>query len=530
MPFRQPDWIVSPLSQTTMPPKGTKRKAPAEGPTTRSSRVRRLPAPTTSSSRARRPPTPIRYEDTTDRSLIDRPVDSHIHDAMSEAWAIYEDSRMHTLFDAVSPVRLYKRGTVFNVDESYPSYGSPNVADITESDSEGPLQPYMPENYTYVQFTNPTVSLTLICGVSSPSFRFQCDVTLESFMNWTNGQLHEIKYGRTRKSRKKQRLIWNVKTTRIPVPYARIVHQFLLEDQHGKVDTGHESLRRWTYAQKMLDEFGKELDAFEGTEAQFRSESLTPVLQRQLKGVPDDCARFIRNAIAPHDAKPTISQVTSFYLGLDPLDPIHIPSYRRNLVYIREARWHLAILMGKADVRSIEDFNCTIYNQIDLMNVLKNSPPPCVPGVPPFNEAEVFTIVYGLIEEFFEVELSCVVCEHCPFVIQLLTTSPDSLTFLRRLWRRGRQGPVLHQDPICSLQTMVCWPPPPRWFPATTLGRTVAVASMVERSETRKVTIAIFTRFGWDTRLRLHRYGKDLVVSCLFSRFMQLEFLKSLLP
>jgi len=53
---------------------------------------------------------------------------------------------------------------------------------------------------------------------------------------------------------------------------------------------------------------------------------------------------------------------------------------------------------------------------------------------------------------------------------------------------------------------------------------------MVEGSETRKVTIAIFTKFGWDTRLRLHRYGDDLVVSCLCSCFMQLEFSKSLLP
>jgi len=150
MPFRQPDWVISSLSQTIMPPKGTKRKAPAEGPTTRSSRVRRLPAPTTSSSRARRLPTPTRYEDTTDRSLIGRSVDSHIHDAMSGAWMIYEDSQMYTLFDALSPVRLYKRGTVFNVDdiESYPSYGSRNVADITESDSEGLLQPYAPEDYT----------------------------------------------------------------------------------------------------------------------------------------------------------------------------------------------------------------------------------------------------------------------------------------------------------------------------------------------------------------------------------------------
>jgi hypothetical protein len=85
---------------------------------------------------------------------------------------------------------------------------------------------------------------------------------VDTFLNWTAGQVQEISYGKTQKSPKKQEYRWKMKAKKIPTQYARIVHQFMLEDCHGQTDMGHESLRCRTYVQMMLDRFGQELDAY----------------------------------------------------------------------------------------------------------------------------------------------------------------------------------------------------------------------------------------------------------------------------
>ena len=146
-------------------------------------------------------------------------------------------------------------------------------------------------------------------------------------MNWTADQLHDITYGKTRKVPCKKEYRWKMKKTKVHVQYARIIHQLMLEDEHGQVNTGHEALCRHTYAQMVLDHLGKELDFYRGPLAQFHSKVLTPILQCQLKGVPDVYAPSIRRAIALQNNMPTISQVTKFYLGNNPLSPGCIPSY-----------------------------------------------------------------------------------------------------------------------------------------------------------------------------------------------------------
>ncbi|KAF9646685.1 hypothetical protein BDM02DRAFT_3188657 [Thelephora ganbajun] len=297
-----------------MPPK-TKRRRPTEN----------APAP----RRSRQPPAPNPnpYQHTTDRSLIDKPVHAHIH---------------------------FKRGTEFNEDDDdpYPEYDRRGSGDITESDANGSLQPYKPMDYT-------------------PRYRFDCEVTLESFMNWTEGQLQEITYSKARKQPKKRRYIWTTKTRRIPVLYVRIVHQFILEDAHGKKDMGHKSLHRRTYAQRIPDAYGPS----------------------------------IQSAISLHDGEPTISQVTAFYLGNDPLDPRCIPSYRRNLLYTREAMWHLAVLMGMASRESRKDFSSSLDVHDMIMGGLTVIPCQVTQGIPLFNELDVLAIVTLEIEAFFDREL-----------------------------------------------------------------------------------------------------------------------------
>ena len=78
----------------------------------------------------------------------------------------------------------------------------------------------------------------------------------------------------------------------------------------------------------------------------WRSGVLNPILQRQLQGVNENYRPLVEKAVAKGGKKPTLEQVTKFYLVRDPVDPRWIRTYRRNLLYISEARWHLGVVMG----------------------------------------------------------------------------------------------------------------------------------------------------------------------------------------
>jgi len=350
-----------------------------------------------------------------------KPVDALILPDMP--WVMMEGSQPCILFDAVNPLRQFKRGTVFDatMDDAFPArnYRGDPDPDLTESDEDGVCQPYIPDDHRCV-FSICSLALNLIyASIIRPRYRFECLVTVDSFLSWTAGQLADIKYGKTRKRPRKDSYTWKLKPARIPVQYARIVHQFILEDSHGSVDTAHESLRRKTYAQRMLDELGFELDAFEGTAAKFRSAVLTPVLQRQLRGVPDAYAPSVQAAIGRYGRPPTIAAVTTFYLGVDPLDPRCIPSYRRNLVYIREASWHLSVVMGATDPKSKRAFRESLISHDAIMEALRAMPGRDERTVPPFTEAEVQMLVSSGVHTFFEKELRRVVsaCLLLPSVI-----------------------------------------------------------------------------------------------------------------
>ena len=78
----------------------------------------------------------------------------------------------------------------------------------------------------------------------------------------------------------------------------------------------------------------------------FRSAVLTPILQRQLLGLDDAYTPVVHQAIMGDSEELTIEAVTRFYLKEDPTDPVFIPNYRRNLLYLPIARWHLGRMMG----------------------------------------------------------------------------------------------------------------------------------------------------------------------------------------
>ena len=261
-------------------------------------------------------------------------------------------------------------------------------------------------------------------------------------MNWRAGEVMNIRMAKKVKKVNRRTYTKRWSTKRLPIPYARIVHQLSLEARHGDISDGHEAVRRGGYARRVLDAFGEELTAFKGVAKDFRSKVLTPILQRQLRGIPDNYAPHIRSNISNSRViKPTIAETTAFYLGEDPIDPDFIPSYRRNLLYIREARWALWIVMGLAKVNSKEDYNRSLTAQDKIMEGLTFTRDEVekMPGVnrdildqvmeldttlslqphydgyesdslPRFTYPEVRAIIFEGLEKYFAKELKEVVC------------------------------------------------------------------------------------------------------------------------
>jgi hypothetical protein len=168
----------------------------------------------------------------------------------------------------------------------------------------------------------------------------------------------------------------------------------------------------------------------------WRSKVLTPILQRQLQGIPDPYAPAIHTAISncsrdddddvyedgeDEDANDvvTISDATKFYLGTDPLDPSNLPTFRRNLVYIREVRWYLQMLFENGNLLSDRKcFDRSINNQDYLINTVdddeidedeEEDEEEEDDGVPLLSSAEASTIYFEHLEEFFKEELERVV-------------------------------------------------------------------------------------------------------------------------
>lgn len=398
------------MAPKTRSTKSKKRKAVDDSPPPDDGR----PAPSG-------PPAPsIPYQDITDRSLVTGPVDALIGKRV--VWAMPHRFSMCIVFDSANPLRIFKRGTVFNEqdDDPFPTYTLQDHGNVTETDDEGTLQPYRPEGYKCVHWIYIFTLPSLIYGIIvRPKYRFSCDLKLESFMDWTDGKVHEINYGRLRKIPDKKTLKWSAKIINIHIQYARVIQQFVFEDNHAKQNKGHEALRRRTYAQRVLDRLGMELDSWQRDYAKdgwewshFRSTTLTPILQRQLRGVPDAYGPAIRKAITPSNSIPTIGQATTFYLGVNPLSTGCIPYYRRHLLYVREARWHLAILMGKVDIKSVEDFDRSLRHHDVIMDALCESPRPTPGSIPPLNQVEAVVITVEGIDEFFRQELSWTVSIH----------------------------------------------------------------------------------------------------------------------
>ena len=230
-------------------------------------------------------------------------------------------------------------------------------------------------------------------------------------MTWEPGELRSFDIGTFGEPGGSKVTTW--KTYRILAPYERIIAQLALESDVSTIHNSHETCRRGEYANRVLDLFGEEIESFTGNPSEFFSQVLTPILVRQLRGLHDDSSTTVRAVVAEGKDPATLEQATKFYLTLDPTDPDYIPLYRRQLLTLPIARWHLATVLGLIPKGHRRHYHRFYNDHVIIMQSLDVADPyPIVDeatNIPYLTRTEVAAIVAERLEDFFEHELRFVV-------------------------------------------------------------------------------------------------------------------------
>jgi len=248
----------------------------------------------------------------------------------------------------------------------------------------------------------------------SRKYRFQFEFTADDFLAWNVGKLRKLHVGYPRKVPREDAYETHWKELEIPIIYVQLIAQLVAEDLHGNYNNGHEALRRQSYARRVLDlagkEFVKEFNVWKEAPTAIRFKVLHPILLRYLRGCPDGYTPSIRSAISGDD-EPSIREATEFYLSKDPVDLDATFQFRRNLVYIPESRWYLAILLEVANVDSVGHFDKVRVNHDNIMEELAQDEDASTDTdeVSFFNEPEVRAILNEGLEGFFGEQLEQVV-------------------------------------------------------------------------------------------------------------------------
>lgn len=268
--------------------------------------------------------------------------------------------------------------------------------------------------------------------LSSRTYSFN---TFGPIFQWELNKTHKIEYGKTRKVPGKQSYQYSYRPRFIPCAYVRVIDQLCAEVLHGEYNQGHEAQRRASYAQRVLNATGEELDYQTSLERDcydaqaWRSIVLTPILQRHLHGVPDSYAPCVRQALLPEEEedpskedtrKLTIYDATYFYFCKDPTHPSFASIYYRNLIYRPEARWHLAITFKFAKVEDTSFHGRVLHDQQLIMGFAQKLVAP-EGEVPPITFGEYAVLLREGLERAFakmrpNVSIACHVCHSWPLL------------------------------------------------------------------------------------------------------------------
>lgn len=83
----------------------------------------------------------------TNPKVVTKPVAKFVHPKLKKGWKIHSLHQMCYIFDAVTPGRQWKRGTVYTEAEPWATYGDDPWADLTETDPDDKYQPYYPRKF-----------------------------------------------------------------------------------------------------------------------------------------------------------------------------------------------------------------------------------------------------------------------------------------------------------------------------------------------------------------------------------------------
>lgn len=133
-------------------------------------RIRRRPS--TPPQPAPDPAAEERYGNTVDPAAVTRPIKNLVHPSLSHGWMVSSDLSMCFIFDAVSPARRFKCGTLATPDGDFANYGRKPYMDLTETDGPPPgWVQYKPPIIVYVvdHTRSSTAALTLETTLSQPT-------------------------------------------------------------------------------------------------------------------------------------------------------------------------------------------------------------------------------------------------------------------------------------------------------------------------------------------------------------------------
>ena len=223
-------------------------------------------------------------------------------------------------------------------------------------------------------------------------------------MHWERGELRSFDVGTPGATAAQWR------TYKILAPYERIIAQLALEAEHGEKHLSHEPRRRREYANRVLDLFGDEIKSFSGDPSAFFSAVLSPILIRQFMGVHDDLSETVRAVVAKGEESATADDVVEFYLKADPTDPSYIPFYRRQLLNMPIARWHLAVVLGLIRMAHTRHYHRFYNDHVLIMESLTYDELDPETNIPLLNKTDMAAIAAERLEGFFRQELGLVVC------------------------------------------------------------------------------------------------------------------------
>lgn len=267
-------------------------------------------------------------------------------------------------------------------------------------------------------------------------YHFQVSFGINQFLAWEEGQTVLIKVGALRRPAGGSAPRMFYRKRYIPVVYAQLLHQLCTEIGHAHTNTAHEAQRRAAYAEQVTDLFGDEIYSRRdlsrpgNAASSWRSKVMTPIIQRQIAGVPDAYLPALHAGVLdPENDDPevdddtcvsremTIAEATTFYLDADPADPALIPEYRRNLLYSRELRWYLTTLLDDSLLENIGWYQLTIWDQDELSHVdseehMDHEPDTAgdTDGPPPLGIWDTVIIWQEGLEGYFKEEIDAAVC------------------------------------------------------------------------------------------------------------------------